>query len=122
MEEIVSYKTVVHSCGQVVKECEALALRWCSMQGFNHVRFESDAHVVVQAVTDDGEPDSLEFGDVVRSCRTILQSKPLYSVWFVQRVRNEAAHVLAHKSRILESPTVKVTSPSFLLHVLNINK
>ncbi|CAN0857720.1 Putative ribonuclease H protein At1g65750 [Linum grandiflorum] len=100
--DVVKYRTLVRNGGCVVKECEAWALwegmRWSHAQGYHNVDFESDAQGVFQAVMGDGEPDRLEFGDIIQYCRAMLHSEPNYSVSFVRGVRNEIAHVLAQQS------------------------
>ncbi|CAN0916153.1 Putative ribonuclease H protein At1g65750 [Linum grandiflorum] len=116
------YRTVCKRGGSCSKENEALAvwegMKWCMEIGFDRVIFESDAQVVVDELGREVE-DRREFGDIIRRCRSILLSKPGYSVCFVRRDGNQVAHRLAQQARVLASPSVGETIPHFLCNSLN---
>ncbi|CAN1155963.1 hypothetical protein LINPERHAP2_LOCUS20670 [Linum perenne] len=63
--------------------------------------------------------DVTEFGDWIRKCKDILVSHPLFSVVFVWRSTNMVAHSLARNSCSVPSPTIGLTSPSWLLESVN---
>ncbi|CAN0891206.1 hypothetical protein LINGRAHAP2_LOCUS16872 [Linum grandiflorum] len=117
------YRTVRIRGRNSSKENEAFAvwegLKWCVDLELDHVIIESDAQVVVNAIGGEGVEDRLEFGDIIRRCRSILLSKPEFKVCFVRRDSNQVAHVLGQQSKLLASPTVEESAPYFLCNSLN---
>ncbi|CAN1285866.1 hypothetical protein LINPERPRIM_LOCUS19136 [Linum perenne] len=99
------------------KEAEAKAmleaLSWVETEGFRQVLFESDAEVVMKAIQR-GDVDITEFGELIQGCISIMGRNPDFSVSFVRREGNGVAHVLARHSSSCVTPTVGVTSPSFI--------
>ncbi|XVF50617.1 hypothetical protein PTKIN_Ptkin04bG0116000 [Pterospermum kingtungense] len=71
--------------------------------GHSQVIFGIDSKLVVD-VLESNRSDFSEFGSIISSCKLDLQNGPFYKVAFVKRKANEAAHVLARRSRYT-SPT-----------------
>ncbi|CAN1143366.1 Putative ribonuclease H protein At1g65750 [Linum perenne] len=101
-------------------ECEALALAntatWLISLGYTSVILELDSLAVVNVVCSE-EDDNTELGDIVAAARRLIP--PSWSIQFVRRHGNSAAHALARRSRSLASPSTGVVSPIWLITALN---
>ncbi|CAN1324950.1 Putative ribonuclease H protein At1g65750, partial [Linum perenne] len=80
------------------------ALSWVEQQGWRRVAFETDAQTVAHALHARGE-DWTEFGEMMRSCRAVLDRNPDFKVSFIGRGCNGVAHALARYSRFCDLPT-----------------
>lgn len=113
------------TCGTpLVKECEAMALanaiKWVLDLGLQRVIFESDAKLVVDAFTSTID-DLSEFGASISRCCSLLNQGDSFSVRFIRRQANGAAHVLARMARSLPSQATFSYLPSFMIdHVTSI--
>lgn len=69
------------------KEAEGLclldALLWITSLDMNHVIFESDAKILVDAIHSK-RTDISEFDSIVDSCKSILQSQQTFHVCFTK--------------------------------------
>ncbi|CAN1144797.1 Putative ribonuclease H protein At1g65750 [Linum perenne] len=119
---VVAVKMLHRRSRAPVNECEAWALleglRWAEEYQLQRVIFQSDAKVVVDKLQG-RQVDVREFRGWIRKCRDILVSHPLFSVVFVRRSTNMVAHSLARNSCSVPSPTIGLTSPSWLLESVN---
>ncbi|CAN1313940.1 hypothetical protein LINPERPRIM_LOCUS29137 [Linum perenne] len=101
------------------KESEGLALlhalKWLNEKRATNTIIEVDALEVVRAVAD-GAEDVSEFGNIVRSCRLWLH--PTFELRHVRRNRNEVAHALARRSRLLTAPCEGEVPPEWLVNAL----
>ncbi|XP_065861213.1 uncharacterized protein [Euphorbia lathyris] len=83
------------------KVIEALALRtsliWLASLRYTHVEFESDAKLVIDAILSN-KKDISEFGMLINDCRVVLRSNPTFSVSYVSRLANRAAHSVARQA------------------------
>ncbi|XP_041009441.1 uncharacterized protein LOC121253501 [Juglans microcarpa x Juglans regia] len=88
-------------------ECLALwkAMEVCRELNFNRVLFKGDVQVIVNAVNK-GEEDFSSYGSVVEDAKKLLKAIENWSVNFVYREANEAAHVLAHEALFLHPDIV----------------
>lgn len=69
---------------------------------------------VIQSI----EVDHSEFGDIIRSCRSLLIQRDSYSVSYVRRQANEVVHALAMDFHFSTCPTFYYDIPNFLLLVM----
>ncbi|KAL8134789.1 hypothetical protein AgCh_009705 [Apium graveolens] len=112
-------------CGKVVNkfmvasvfEAEALAvlegLNWLLTRNHVNVIIESDSLLTVQALQSTPEI-LLEVGFILDACRRILDARPGFSVSFVKRQANRAAHLVAKLPCSLTCPNV-ITSPPIII-------
>lgn len=104
------------------KHAEILAfketLSWLKKLQVSQVHIELDSLVVVQAF-DEKKTDSSYFGSIIDDCF----SKDLrsYSVYFVRRSANSAAHVLAREAGLLSKRKEWFDVPFFLIDVLSLD-
>ncbi|CAN1291744.1 hypothetical protein LINPERPRIM_LOCUS21274 [Linum perenne] len=100
-------------------EAQALleALSWKEQEGLAEVTFETDARVVVNALSSLLDNTS-EFGDLLRSYRAVLIRHPNFVVNFIRRDRNRVAHTLAKRSISFLKPVCGSDSPEWLDDVL----
>ncbi|CAL1363048.1 unnamed protein product [Linum trigynum] len=87
---------------------EALVLReallWCVANGFQEVRFEGDAKVIIDKRNQAEIRDS-RIGVILEEIWHCLESHPGFSVRFVGRRNNRVAHVVARKALSLYPST-----------------
>ncbi|XP_065851307.1 receptor kinase-like protein Xa21 [Euphorbia lathyris] len=80
---------------------EALALRtsliWLATMTYTNVEFECDAKLVVHAIQS-CKQDILEFGSLIHDCRAILKSNSSFTLSFIPRLANRAAHLVARQA------------------------
>ncbi|CAN1127140.1 Putative ribonuclease H protein At1g65750 [Linum perenne] len=116
---IVEFQTRTEPGCPSATNCEALAMHatllWLRSKDLQNVTIETDSQLVSNAIYST-EPDVTEFGETIRSCRSLLL--PSFRIIFVRRDRNAVAHTLARQSRFLASPTLGHASPVWLEVVL----
>ncbi|CAN1185659.1 hypothetical protein LINPERHAP2_LOCUS37692 [Linum perenne] len=71
--------------------------------GVSKVIIETDSQTVARRLLGE-EVDTTEFGETIEACKRLML--PDFRVAFVQRDRNEIAHVIARHSRFFASPTL----------------
>ncbi|XVF66965.1 hypothetical protein PTKIN_Ptkin10aG0082300 [Pterospermum kingtungense] len=81
------------------------------------VEFETDAKTVVDAVQW-SSMDFTEFGTSVESCRQVLNSDRHFSIGFVKRLTNVAAHELARVARSFANPAYFDNPPTCIEHLI----
>ncbi|XVF52726.1 hypothetical protein PTKIN_Ptkin05aG0041600 [Pterospermum kingtungense] len=115
--EFVATKSLVSSGVYAVKEREVLgllhALRWIKELGYERVIFELDSKTVVDVVNS-SLLDVSEFGSLVSTCKNLLYDSIGFSVVFVKRGKNAAAHCLAQSVCDYVSSSVWWSVPPFL--------
>ncbi|CAL1399381.1 unnamed protein product [Linum trigynum] len=89
---------------------EALVLReallWCLANGFQDVRFEGDAKVIIDKINQAATRDS-RIGMILEEIRQCMQNNPGFSLRFVGRRNNRVAHVVARKALALYPSTCR---------------
>ena len=118
----VSGKTISKGMVTSVFEAEALAvlegLNWLLTGNHDSVIIESDSLLIVQALQSPPDDNLLEVGFILDACRSILVSRPGYSISFVKRQANKAAHLVTKLPCSLNCPSVFTSSPNMLLETL----
>ncbi|XP_075479010.1 uncharacterized protein LOC142519880 [Primulina tabacum] len=112
-----------HNAGNpAIKECEALALlqaiTWIKEMELANVIFELDAKNVVDAIKNPTDDDT-EFGFIVRQCKSLLNQGTSFSVQFVYRQANAAAHAMARAAHLYASPSTYFEIPHCLIEHLD---
>ncbi|CAN1807845.1 Putative ribonuclease H protein At1g65750 [Linum perenne] len=92
------------------------AMLWIRNLGLSKVIFETDCQTVANRLLG-AEEDLTEFGATIEACKRLML--PDFSIAFVQRDRNEIAHVLAKHSRYFVSPTMGNTSLDWMVEALS---
>lgn len=81
------------------KIVEALAckesLSWLKLKKISSVHIELDSLVVVHAF-DSQRKDSFYFGSIIDDCKLVVKDLGSYSMYFVRRSTNSAAHTLSY--------------------------
>lgn len=79
----------------VVAECFALlkAMEFCQEMGFYFVEFEDDAQIVVQAIRKEEEYCAW-FGTMIEEAKQVFKANGLWSMNFIHKEGNRAAHTL----------------------------
>ena len=118
----VSGKTMSKGMVTSVFEAEALAvlegLNWLLTGNHDSVIIESDSLLIVQALQSPPDDTLLEVGFILDACPSILVSRPGYSISFVKRQANRAAHLVPKLPCFLNCPSVFTSPPSMLLETL----
>ncbi|CAL1361780.1 unnamed protein product [Linum trigynum] len=73
------------------------ALCWCVANGFQEVRFEGDAKVIIDKINQAETRDS-RVGMILAEIRRCIDNHPGYSLRFVGRSNNRVAHAVARKA------------------------
>lgn len=87
------------------------ALSWIKDLGFERVTFETDAKLVYDVLNSSLDEDTV-FGNVITSCKTILQNLPLFKINLAPRDANTVAYRLTRNARNFASPFCWVQPPS----------
>ena len=118
---LVAGKTICKLMVSSVFEAEATAilegLQWLINMTVDKVIIESDSFLSVKALQNSQE-NLLEVGNILSACRSILDSRPEFSVSFVKRQANRVAHVAARIPCSLNCQNIFSTPPSLLLEPL----
>ncbi|KAK9088929.1 hypothetical protein Scep_028011 [Stephania cephalantha] len=103
------------------KEAEAIgvreALSWLKEGNMLQVTVETDAQVVVQALSSNSK-DLSYFGSLIDDCTELLTDMLSYKVCFVRRSANLAAHKIAREASSRPGRYEWPVVPSFLIDVL----
>ncbi|CAN1844657.1 Putative ribonuclease H protein At1g65750 [Linum perenne] len=103
------------------KEAEAQglveAIRWAITMQLGPMTFETDCQVVYHAATHDLQ-DNTEFGGILRECRRLLHTQPLWLVSYVRRECNRVADALAKRAIYLPDSSLELASPDWLVTLL----
>ena len=104
-----------------MKEAEVYGLRevinWVLNMGFSSVVFEMNANTIVNAFHS-SQTDESEFGIAIQDCRFLCQQGVQFSVCFVRRQANKAAHARVRESYALAYPFYYVLPPDCIEGVL----
>lgn len=97
LDSLLHARTVHRPGLPTAKKAESLclldALYWIISLGMDHVIFESDAKILVDAVHSKN-PDISELGSIVDECKFILQSNQTFKVCFVKRQVSKVDDIL----------------------------
>lgn len=77
----------------------------------------ADSLLSIQALKHPND-NLLEIGFVLNDCRTILRSRPGFSISFAKSQANKAAHLMAMLPCLLESQNFYVSPPMELVETL----
>lgn len=117
----VAGKTMCIRMVSTVLEAEALALQegivWLFSMTHQKVCIESDSLLCVQTIKNAHEIH-LKVGHILDYCRVALLSRPGFSVMFVKRQANKAAHLMARLPCSLDCPNILTSPPELLLETL----
>lgn len=101
-----------------VEEGEAMglheALSWIEDLGYSKVIFETNCKMVVHCL-DSGLLEFSEFGELIRRCKSILLTNPLFHVVHIHREANFVAHALTRVSWESFIPHVWVEPPDIVV-------
>lgn len=104
------------------KQAEAMdvkeALTWLKSKGINQVHIELDCLAVVQAINSK-KTDMSYFGSIIADCKLIVQDLGSFSLYFVRRSANAAAHTLAREAGSLTERKEWCDVPFFLIDVVH---
>ncbi|XP_042950360.1 14.7 kDa ribonuclease H-like protein [Carya illinoinensis] len=105
---------------------ESIALRKaaeiCAELNIQRATFEGDAKIVILVVNGD-EDACFNFSPIVEDIRFYFSSRPNWSIQFVPRAKNMAAHSLAKKAIVMEEERVWIEEVlEFIVGVLNSDK
>lgn len=104
------------------KHVEALAfkeaLSWLNKKRIPLVHIELYSLAVVQAF-ESKQLDSLYLGSIIEECHSIVKDLRSYSVYFVRRSANSAAHIIAREAGSMSDRKEWLSMPSFLIDVLS---
>jgi ribonuclease HI len=105
------------------REATALqhALLLTTSNGFERVIFESDCEQVVNALKNNCMYDN-ELGNLLSSCRSLLQSNVSYNINFARRQANRVAHNFARSSLFQSSPLLIIIILPFISFILFLMK
>ncbi|XP_042992296.1 uncharacterized protein LOC122318762 [Carya illinoinensis] len=81
------------------------AMEVCRDLNFNNILFEGDAQNIVNVVNVETK-DMTRYGSVIEDVNSLLKGREKWSVSFVFREANEAAHVLAREALLFHSEIV----------------
>ena len=96
-----------------------LALAWVYQLHLGPIDFELDAKKVVDSFSS-AHQDVTEFGMIIHNCKTIFEQYYVnFSVEFVRRQANEAAHRLAKAAISSASFQILVEIPDYIEHILS---
>lgn len=90
------------------------ALEWAVEMGVQFVTIETDCQLVVRAIQS-RMSNVLEVGYVPQRCIKILEESPGYSVVFVQRQSNKAAHEMTKLPCLIGCYNLFTSPPELLL-------
>ena len=93
------------------------AVTWLEELQLSGVDIETDSLLAVKALKM-GTEYNLEVGDVLAQCRSILDARPDFAIYFVKRQANMAAHLLARAPCMVNCFNVFMSPPDFLLETL----
>ncbi|CAN1146908.1 hypothetical protein LINPERPRIM_LOCUS5409 [Linum perenne] len=102
--------------GEYLALTEAIA--WTKQQGLQDVLFETDAKTIVDNLGS-ADLNQTELGDMMRVCKSILESSPRYAVAYVRRNGNKTAYLLARQACNLSALTEGVDTPIWLQNSLD---
>ena len=108
---------MVHSVFEAETAAIHEGLQWLLTLHYQHVEIESDSLLAVQALKQ-ADDILLEVGFVLDECRSILKSRPCFSVYFAKRQANKAAHLMAKLPCLLESQSFFMSPPDVLVETL----
>ncbi|KAF5442058.1 hypothetical protein F2P56_037243 [Juglans regia] len=106
-EILVAAREQINLTDSATAECLALwkAMEVCRELNFNRVLFEGDAQAIVNVVNK-GDEDYFSYGGVIEDAKKMLKTIENWSVNFVYREANTAAHVLAQEALSLHRDLV----------------
>lgn len=117
----VAGKVASFSGNYTVLEAEVSAiyegLKWLGSLPYQQVVVESDSLLAVQAIRS-SSGNLLEVGHIVESCRTYIRSRAGFSISFVKRQANKAAHVMARSPCLLNCQIFFTIPPSSMQETL----
>ncbi|XP_017217191.2 uncharacterized protein LOC108194764 [Daucus carota subsp. sativus] len=93
------------------------AVTWLEELQLSGVDIETDSLLAVKALKM-GTEYNLEVGDVLAQCRSILDARPDFAIYFVKRQANMAAHLIARAPCMVNCFNVFMSPPDFLLETL----
>ncbi|KAL8477265.1 hypothetical protein ACS0TY_029526 [Phlomoides rotata] len=79
------------------------ALSWVRLLGFQRVKIELNAKLVVDALNNSARADTV-FDDIIQICTTEFSSFPLFYVHLVNRDANVKVHCIGRITRAFPSP------------------
>lgn len=94
------------------------ALSWLKKRSVHHVHIELDSLTVVQAF-DNKNKDSSYLGSIIADYHQLVKDLRSYSVYFVRRSANSAAHIIAREAGSMSDRKEWLSMPSFLIDVLS---
>lgn len=96
-------------------EAKALleALNWATSMDLQHVIFETDAKLVVDAIQSN-PMDHSEFGTIIAECCSLISAESNYQICFSKRQANVVAHTLARAANSYASPYTCFDAPDFI--------
>lgn len=92
------------------------AISWVRRLRIDNVFIELDSLAVVNAFRK--LRDESYFGSIVEDCRVMITDLRSYSVYFIRRSANIAAHTIAREAYSLSNREEWFSVPSFLINVL----
>lgn len=93
------------------------AFSWIDSLGLHNIQVETDSRKTVAAL-ESSEPNYLEVGNVLETCKDWLHGRSDVYVVHGRRQSNKAAHLLAHGSCLVGCSDVFYSPPYFLLETL----
>jgi ribonuclease HI len=91
--------------------CVFEALKWVEAQQINNVIFESDAATIVKAIQTKSIPRN-HWGQLAHKCLRVFNRNPSFSIMWVNRDGNTAAHTLARWALIEPDKSWPNSGPS----------
>lgn len=102
-------------------EAEATAifegLSWLTSLPYQKVSIESDSLICIQSIHR-ADDNLFEVGDILESCRTLLNSSTGLSISFVKRQANKVAHEVAKLPCSLNCPNIFTSPPLVLMEAI----
>ena len=92
-------------------------ISWLGELGLSMVQIELDCKLVVEGIMDKSNNQS-DFGNILSSCRSLLQQFPNFKISFIWRQANFVTHTFSRESRLYASHHVFYLIPSCISSIM----